>query len=240
MDVHFDGEIAYIGSPRNDELGTNTGAVYSYDLTQPTVTNFTLIDAVTDLPIPAFDPIPPNAVINLSDLPTTHLSVRANTVGPVESVRIAIDHRSRTENVPPYSLFGDNAGNYRPKNFKPSTRTISATPYTENNGGGEAGATNSITVEFTETGSSSIASFGNYPNPFNPTTNVNFELEQAQHVRLVVYDVLGRQIQVLVDGQLGAGTHQHTFQADGLVSGFYFARLETSAKVQVLKMLLMK
>lgn len=240
IDVHFDGDIAYIASPRNDELSFNNGAVYIYDLTQPAVTNFTLIDAEADVPIPAYDPIPANAEINLADLPTNRLSVRANTAGPVESVRLSIDGRGQTENVPPYALFGDNAGDYRPRIFKPGTRVITATPYTENNTGGSAGETASVTITFTQTSASRTAQFGTYPNPFNPTTNVNFELAQEGHVRLVVYDVLGRKVQVLFDGWLSAGSHQHTFKADGLVSGFYFASLEAAGEVQVLKMLLSK
>ena len=67
----------------------------------------------------------------------------------------------------------------------------------------------------------------NYPNPFNPTTTVRFSVPEAAQVRLVVYDVLGRQVRVLVDGTVSAGVHAVQFEARGLSSGMYLYRLET-------------
>jgi hypothetical protein len=70
---------------------------------------------------------------------------------------------------------------------------------------------------------------GNYPNPFNPTTTIRFTLPEAANVRLSVYDLLGREVHVLVDGTLAAGAHTSTFDAAGLPSGSYLYRLETPA-----------
>lgn len=67
----------------------------------------------------------------------------------------------------------------------------------------------------------------NWPNPFNPTTTIAFALPAASRVRLVVYDVLGRQVSVLVDGLHPAGRHEVRFDATGLATGMYVARLET-------------
>ena len=67
----------------------------------------------------------------------------------------------------------------------------------------------------------------NYPNPFNPRTTLRFSLAEAAVVRLVVYDVLGRRVRVLVDGAREAGLHEVVFEASGLPSGLYLARLET-------------
>ena len=80
----------------------------------------------------------------------------------------------------------------------------------------------------------------NYPNPFNPTTTIRYQLAKSGHVRLTVYDVLGRRIATLVDENLPAGTHQVTFNASQLASGVYFYRLRASNKVFVKKMLVMK
>ena len=85
-----------------------------------------------------------------------------------------------------------------------------------------------------------IALEQNYPNPFNPTTSIEFAVERAQNVRLAVYDLLGRQVAVLVDGQQPAGTFRVTFDATDLASGLYLYRLGTDSGVITKKMLLIK
>jgi len=80
----------------------------------------------------------------------------------------------------------------------------------------------------------------NYPNPFNPTTQINFSVPQASMVRVVVYDVVGREVEVLVNEFLEAGNFKTGWNAAGYSSGIYFYRMETSSFVQVKKMILMK
>jgi hypothetical protein len=65
----------------------------------------------------------------------------------------------------------------------------------------------------------------NYPNPFNPTTVLSYQLPVAGNVRLVVYDLLGREVGVLVNGRMAAGSHDVTWNAANLSSGVYFYRL---------------
>ena len=77
-----------------------------------------------------------------------------------------------------------------------------------------------------------------YPNPFNPSTTIRFGLPESAQVRLVVFDVLGRQVRVLLDGTKEAGTHEVVFDADGLPSGTYLYRLETPHSSFVRTMLL--
>lgn len=72
-----------------------------------------------------------------------------------------------------------------------------------------------------------MALYPNYPNPFTPSTDIRFELPEAQPVRLVVYDVLGRAVRVLVNGVRRAGMHKVVFEAGDLPSGTYLYRLET-------------
>lgn len=67
----------------------------------------------------------------------------------------------------------------------------------------------------------------NYPNPFNPTTTIRFLLPQRSHVTLQVFDVLGREVTTLVDGELNAGEHSVVFNAKDLPSGSYLYRLTT-------------
>ncbi|NBC17995.1 MAG: T9SS type A sorting domain-containing protein [Bacteroidetes bacterium] len=68
-----------------------------------------------------------------------------------------------------------------------------------------------------------------YPNPFNPQTTIGYVLPEAAEVRLVVYDVLGRQVAVLVEGVRPAGRHQVTFEATDLTTGVYLYRLDAGA-----------
>jgi subtilisin-like proprotein convertase family protein len=68
---------------------------------------------------------------------------------------------------------------------------------------------------------------GNFPNPFNPSTTFAFDLNRAVDVQLVVYNLLGQQVAQLVNGKLEAGAHTISFDASGLASGVYLARLST-------------
>ncbi len=77
----------------------------------------------------------------------------------------------------------------------------------------------------------------NYPNPFNPSTNIAFSLPSAMHVKLAIYDQLGRHITTLVDRYLEAGFYNETFDAGYLSSGVYFYRLEAGGMSKVRKML---
>ncbi len=80
----------------------------------------------------------------------------------------------------------------------------------------------------------------NYPNPFNPETSIRFDLPGAAHVRLEVYDMLGRRVAVLLDEPLQPNRHQVRFDAGGLSSGVYIYRLITDGEVQNRKMTLVK
>lgn len=241
-DVSLDGETVVIGARRTLSV---PGAAYVYDLSEedvlvPTVTGLTLIDAHLDEPIDGYNPIPDGAVINVNTLPTTRLSVRANTTGPVESVLMQVRRRALTDNVPPYALFDDANGDYRGRTFNPGTETFSATPYSEDGLAGEEGATLSVTVSFVDAPEGITSAFRGYPNPFNPQTTITFELSRSSEVRLAVYDMLGREIAVLLDGSLNSGSHNAVFDANGLASGIYYARLVTDADVQTRQLMLMK
>lgn len=80
----------------------------------------------------------------------------------------------------------------------------------------------------------------NYPNPFNPSTTIAYALPTASHVTLRVYDVLGRAVVTLVDGQQAAGRHEVAFQAGDLPSGLYLYQVQAGAHRAVKTMLLVK
>jgi hypothetical protein len=81
---------------------------------------------------------------------------------------------------------------------------------------------------------------GNYPNPFNPTTNIRFSLAERSEVQLSVFNVLGEKVADLVNGTLDNGVHEVTFNAGNLSSGIYFYRLQTGSQVKIKRMLLAK
>jgi hypothetical protein len=79
-----------------------------------------------------------------------------------------------------------------------------------------------------------------YPNPFNPETTFQFELPEAAFVRQVVYDVLGRVVATLLEGQYGAGPQTARFMASELPSGVYLYRLDAGGEVATGRLLLLK
>jgi photosystem II stability/assembly factor-like uncharacterized protein len=80
----------------------------------------------------------------------------------------------------------------------------------------------------------------NYPNPFNPSTNIKFHLNKTEHVKLVIYDALGKEVATLIDDNIVAGDHNVIFNADRLSSGVYFYTLKAGNKIETRKMMLMK
>ncbi len=80
----------------------------------------------------------------------------------------------------------------------------------------------------------------NYPNPFNPTTTINFALPKNSDVKLIVYDIMGRKVTELLKAKMNAGHHKVTFNGSKLSSGVYYYRLEAGENVSVKKMMLIK
>ena len=101
-----------------------------------------------------------------------------------------------------------------------------------------------ITGDGNETGGGSVA-FANSPNPFNPSTTVRFSLRQPGKVSLTIYDILGRTIRKLIDGNLESGVHDVSFDGHDdrgrpLASGIYLARLSGVSQTKTLKMVLLR
>ena len=87
----------------------------------------------------------------------------------------------------------------------------------------------------------SVFSIGqNYPNPFNPTTNIVFDVPNDSYVRLEVYNALGQRVAELVAGQVMAGRHTARFDASGLPSGLYVARMTSGEFAATRKINLIK
>ncbi|HLT24234.1 MAG TPA: T9SS type A sorting domain-containing protein [Ignavibacteria bacterium] len=113
---------------------------------------------------------------------------------------------------------------------------------------------NSTSMIYSDTLTSSISQISNnipdrislhqnYPNPFNPSTKIRFDITSgslSDAVKLAVYDITGREVAVLVNQQLSAGSYEYTFNAKGLTSGIYFFRLDAGDFSDVRKMTLLK
>lgn len=80
----------------------------------------------------------------------------------------------------------------------------------------------------------------NYPNPFNSSTTISYSLPSESEVTLEIYDILGKRIASLVNQRQQAGNYQITWDAGGLPSGAYFARLKAGQQSLTMKMMLMK
>jgi|GEM_PF-2326978 len=82
--------------------------------------------------------------------------------------------------------------------------------------------------------------FQNYPNPFNPSTAIKYHVKESGAVKLSVFNLLGQEVQVLVNTQQISGSYSVNFDAGNLASGFYFYRLEVNDFVSTRKMMLIK
>jgi hypothetical protein len=80
----------------------------------------------------------------------------------------------------------------------------------------------------------------NYPNPFNPNTSISYDIREAGHVTLAVFDVLGREVASLVNDNQTAGSYTVEFNASKLSSGIYFYQLKTNDFTDMKKMVVMK
>jgi hypothetical protein len=80
----------------------------------------------------------------------------------------------------------------------------------------------------------------NYPNPFNPTTSIEFRIVEFGFVSLKVYDVLGKEVATLINEEIAAGRYNVVFDASNLPSGIYFYRLSVNNFSMTRKMVLIK
>jgi hypothetical protein len=80
----------------------------------------------------------------------------------------------------------------------------------------------------------------NYPNPFNPSTTIEYSLSERSSVSLVITDILGQQVRVLIDEEQSAGSHTVSFNADNLPSGVYYYSLRSGSYFSCKKMVLVK
>ncbi|HZY10441.1 MAG TPA: T9SS type A sorting domain-containing protein, partial [Bacteroidota bacterium] len=80
----------------------------------------------------------------------------------------------------------------------------------------------------------------NFPNPFNPTTTISFQVTKSEFVSLKIFDVLGREVETLVNSVLNPGTYDVEWDADNASGGVYYYKLSTPSFSEIKKMVLAK
>ena len=81
---------------------------------------------------------------------------------------------------------------------------------------------------------------GSYPNPFNPTTSINYGLEKDGHVEIMIYDAAGRLVEELVNGHKDGGSYSVNWNASNQASGMYFVKMVAGDVIQTQKLVLLK
>jgi len=85
-----------------------------------------------------------------------------------------------------------------------------------------------------------IILYSNYPNPFNPSTKIKYSIPQTSQVQIKIFDVLGNEIETIVNEEKPAGTYELTWNAVNLPSGVYFYHLCAGSFIGTKKMMLIK
>jgi len=85
-----------------------------------------------------------------------------------------------------------------------------------------------------------LSLFQNYPNPFNPSTNIRYQIANNKFVKITVYDLLGKEIETLVNEKQSPGTYEVTFEGSNYPSGVYFYKLSSGDFSETKKMILIK
>ncbi|MBX9851223.1 MAG: lamin tail domain-containing protein [Cytophagaceae bacterium] len=229
----------------NVTAGSNSGQ---------TLVSFTLVNADTDTDIRVINN---SDQINLAELPTNKINIKANTnPATVGSVVFILNGKKTNENTAPYSLKGDDNGNYKPWTPAPGDYSLTGTPYTLTNGSGAAGTTLTInfkvvnnlgaamrqedSVSFMQS-TPEIVEMNAYPNPFSESVNIEFTTSVTQYITLEIYDEKGNLEQVLYEGIANA-KDKYVFQFDGrkVKEGVYYSRLVTRNLVRNQRLLLIK
>jgi flagellar hook assembly protein FlgD len=79
-----------------------------------------------------------------------------------------------------------------------------------------------------------------YPNPFNPVTNIEYTLSQAENVEITVYDIMGRQVETIYNGFQSNGIHSIAWDASNKSSGIYYIQIKSNNIIKTEKVVLMK
>ncbi|WP_247237862.1 PKD domain-containing protein [Telluribacter sp. SYSU D00476] len=208
------------------------------------VVSFTLMNADNEQPIRE---LTASDVLDLASLPTRNLSIRANTnpdrVGSVKMVLSGQQSRTQIETGFPYSLFGDEGGNYNAWTPAVGDYRLTGTPYTERGATGTAGTPLSISFKITNTSAARI-SFESlsepeglqvkyYPNPFAETITLQVQGKGSGKLPAILFDVNGRVVMQLEDLQ----AEQTITLGKEVAPGMYILHIGAGRKLKTYKLI---
>jgi photosystem II stability/assembly factor-like uncharacterized protein len=130
------------------------------------------------------------------------------------------------------------SGNYRNVSILRSTNT--SIWAVKDNGGISKSQTITSLIQISNEFPKAFSLLQNYPNPFNPNTNIEFSIPKSVFVKLAVYDMLGREVEILVNDQLNPGHYKANWDASKYTSGVYFYKLAAGNYIETKKMILIK
>ncbi len=240
---NYDGIIVTNDS---DNLGSIIG-----EIIQPknSIASFVLVNADTDTDIRT---VHANDTIILSELPTTHLNIRANTYPyVVGSVKFVFDATTRIENTSPYALFADQDGDYNSGYIKTGKHFLLAVPYSDINASGTAGIGSAINFyvlsspvsrvqayEILNQNAGSIdVNFLPYPNPSSGVFNLTFEPVSQTTLKVEIFDINGQLIQKLFEGETEEPVHL-VWAPVNATGGIYFCKYSFGNEIKTSKLIL--
>ena len=153
-----------------------------------------------------------------------------------------VERRSETSKWERISFVNGNGNSNSPKEYSYIDQTANAGKYLyrlkQIDNDGAYSYSKVVEVEFNSVMEYSLSQ--NFPNPFNPTTTINFTLPLSGNVKLTIFNVLGQEIKILANGFKEAGIYTFNFDASDLNSGMYIYKIETGSYTQTRKMTLVK
>ena len=214
------------------QQGTPAMITFTVISTPDVITEFILVNANSNQDI---GPIEDGDVIDLNVLGTNQLSIRAMTnPSPVGSVVFGFNGMTsfQTENTMPYSLNGDNNGNYKAVTFHPGVYTVTATPFSQKSGKGEQGQTS--TIQFTVVSGSSSALLANapilgaFPNPASTEVTIELSSVESGSLEMTVLNLMGSVV-YRTSETVTAGSWRQTVSLDALPAGVYMLQIQNGA-----------
>ncbi|WP_394749385.1 malectin domain-containing carbohydrate-binding protein [Spongiimicrobium salis] len=205
---------------------------------QDGVVSFTLVNATTNQDLIQ---LTDGMDINAFTIQGIDLAIRANTNIPVGSVQLAMSgpiNTTRTENVAPYALFGDNGGNYAGVPFPSGSYSLSATSFSGANGGGAQGPTIALNFTIVPQAAARIdnTSFANtdttmrlFPNPVIAEAQIEVPDTTVQMRSIQIFDLTGRLVKQYDAAKVNVGSGRYGFNVSAMDNGLYFIHM-TSEK----------